>query len=192
MLALIGAWALNPVCALIFIAAAGLEAVYCLMWRITHLRTVVSGFVKTSGAVAAVFAVAPRPAPAFLLLLFLALFFWEIGGQNIPADWTDIEEDRQLDARTIPVRFGLARANQIILAFLAVSLGLTLLLLVISPADFTPAHLLAALGLGIYLLVIPAARLFKSRARTDAMGLFNKASYYPAALLLLAVARAVC
>ena len=27
-----------------------------------------------------------------MLLIFFWLFFWEIGGQNIPADWHDIEE----------------------------------------------------------------------------------------------------
>jgi len=37
---------------------------------------------------AAVVAVDPDPSAAFLIALFLSLFFWEIGGQNIPNDLT--------------------------------------------------------------------------------------------------------
>ena len=106
VLALIGAYLLNPMCALIFLLRCLLEAVYCVMLKISYLRTIFSGAVKTSGAMAAVYAVDPNPSFSFLMILFLWLFFWEIGGQNIPADWTDIEEDRQFKANTIPVRFG--------------------------------------------------------------------------------------
>lgn len=191
-LALMGAYALNPVCALIFIAAAALETAYCQLWRITHLRTLVSGLVKSSGAVAAVFAVTPRPAPEFVFALLMMLFFWEIGGQNIPADWTDMEADRRMKARTIPVNFGVKRANQMILLFLALAVAATLWLFRLSPANFSTPYWIAAVLAGVYLLLVPALRLFKYRSRTDAVGLFNKASYYPAALMLLALVRAVC
>ena len=93
LLALAGAYLLNPACALIFIVSIVLETLYCLMLQVSHLRTVVSGMVKTMGAVAAVFAVDPHPSVSFLILLFLWLFFWEIGGQNIPNDLTDVDED---------------------------------------------------------------------------------------------------
>ncbi len=66
-MALAGAYQLNPVCAYIFLAGCLLEAVYCLLLRVSHLRTLVSGLVKTLGGVAAVFAVAPHPARWFLL-----------------------------------------------------------------------------------------------------------------------------
>jgi len=184
-LALAGAYILNPVCALIFLIAAALEAIYCLLWRVSHYRTLVSGAVKTSGAMAAVFAVDPNPSPLFLLILFLCLFFWEIGGQNIPADWTDIEEDRQLNARTIPVRFGLERANLIILVSIILALILNMILFLVSQVRFELPFILAALCLGLYLLLAPALKLFKTRARPDAMALFNKASHYPAVLLVV-------
>jgi 4-hydroxybenzoate polyprenyltransferase len=96
LLAIVGAYLLNPVCMLIFVGGCFLEAIYCLMLRVSPFRTIVSGGVKTSGAVAAVFAVDPYPSLLYIIALFLWLFFWEIGGQNIPADWADIEEDRQL------------------------------------------------------------------------------------------------
>ena len=191
LVALIGAFTLNPVCAIIFLSAAGLEAIYCLMWKISHLRTIVSGFVKTSGAIAAVFAVDPAPSPLFLVILFLCLFFWEIGGQNIAADWTDIVEDRQLDARTIPVRFGLERANVIILGFLILALLLTIVLFHMSPVYFEIPYILAVLCLGLYLLILPALRVFKTKERSDVMALFNKASYYPVGLLCVVAVKSM-
>ena len=189
--ALLGAYLLNPVCVLIFVAGCTLEVVYCLMWRISHLRTIVSGGVKTSGAMAAVFAVDPRPAPEYLLILFLLLFFWEIGGQNIPADWTDIEEDRRMAARTIPVRFGTERANRIILSTLTLAVAINLVLFYRAPARFEGAYFLASLVVGLYLLLIPALRLYRTGARRQAMSLFNKASYYPLTLLLVVLTKIV-
>ena len=54
------------------------EAVYCLLLKVSYLRTLVSGSVKTAGGMAAVYAVTPDPSPWFLACLFLWLFFWEI------------------------------------------------------------------------------------------------------------------
>jgi hypothetical protein len=45
--------------------------------------------------------------------------------------------------------------------------------------------LLAALGVNIFLLLWPALKLAESRQRNAAMALFNKASYYPLATLIL-------
>ena len=94
-------------CVVIFLAGCLLEIIYCLMHRVSPFRILISGGVKTSGAVAAVFAVDANPSLTYVIVLFIWLFFWEIGGQNIPADWADIEEDRRLRAQTVPVRFGL-------------------------------------------------------------------------------------
>ena len=191
ILAVIGAYLLNPACVVIFMSAAVLETIYCLMWRVSHLRTIVSGAVKTSGAIAAVFAVDPKPSPLFLFILFLCLFFWEIGGQNIPADWTDIKADQQLNARTIPVRFGLERANLIILGSIILALVLNVILFLVSPVRFEFPYILVSMGIGFFLLLLPTLRLYKTRARRDAMVLFNKASYYPAALFVVVTIKSV-
>jgi 4-hydroxybenzoate polyprenyltransferase len=188
-IALIGAYLLNPVCVAIFLAGCLFEAVYCLLLKITHLRTVVSGAVKNTGAVAAVYAVDPSPAAAFLVVLFVWLFLWEIGGQNVPADWADVEEDRRLAARTIPVRFGYDRSVVIIAGTLTAAVLVNLSVLLLSRASFSPVYLLASLAIGVYLLLVPAYRLYHSRARSDAMVLFNRASYYPPAMLSLVVIR---
>ena len=55
LLALIGAYLLNPICVLIFVGGCILETVYCLMWNISPSRTLLSGVVKAAGPIAAVF-----------------------------------------------------------------------------------------------------------------------------------------
>ena len=185
LLALLGAYLLNPACAIIFLAACLLETIYCLLWRTTHLRTLIMGAVKTSGAMAAVFAVDPRPSLPFLVLLFLWLFFWEVGGQNIPADWTDIKEDRALKATTIPLRLGLGRARWICLSSLILAVALNGILVGLSRVEMKLPLLALSAAAGLYLLLVPAFRLFKTRQRSQASILFNRASYYPLALFII-------
>ena len=191
VLALTGAYLLNPVCVAVFLAGSLLEAIYCLLWRVTHLRTLVSGAVKTSGAVAAVFAVDPRPAPLFVAALFVCLFFWEIGGQNVPNDWTDIEEDRRFKAKTIPVRFGTARSNGIILVSLGIAVGVSLILFSLSQTRFGLPFVGLVLLAGGCLLLLPAFRLYHDPTRAAAMALFNRASYYPMVLLLVVLVKLI-
>jgi 4-hydroxybenzoate polyprenyltransferase len=185
----IGAYLLNPVCVLIFLAGCCLETIYCIMWRITPLRAVISGAVKTSGPIAGIFAVDPTPSPVFVMVLFLALFFWEIGGQNIPADWTDLESDRRLKAQTIPVRFGTQRSAEFLLSCLIFALVLMAISFQLSKSGVEPIAAAISLVLGFYLLLIPAIRLYQSKSRSDAMALFNKSSYYPVALLATVLIR---
>lgn len=183
--AVAGAYWLNPVCLYIFLAGCLLEGLYCLLWRVTPLRAAINGIVKTLGAMAAVYAVNPDPPALMLTTLFLWIFFWEIGGQNIPADWTDIEEDRHFKAQTIVVRLGTRRAGVISLACLVVAMFLHFALLLASPLQFGPFDLVIALAINISLLLWPVLELAQKQDRRNAMDLFNKASYYPMATLLL-------
>ncbi|RJR47599.1 MAG: ubiquinone biosynthesis protein UbiA [Desulfobacteraceae bacterium] len=182
-LALAGAYALNPVCALIFLGGCLLEAVYCLLWRVSHFRALVSGIVKCSGPIAAAFALRPDPPIAFLAGLFLWLFCWEIGGQNIPADWSEIDDDRRLLARTIPVRLGPGTAGIVMLSLLIASVLFSLSLIWILPMENRTACALIFLFAGTFLLILPGVRLFRSRNPVDAMTLFNLSSLYPFVLL---------
>ena len=183
IVAVTGAFLLNPVCALFFLAGAILEAVYCRMLLITHLRVLVSGVVKTLGGLAAVFAVDPNPSPHFLTLLFLWLFFWEIGGQNVPADLYDLEEDAELKFRTVPVRFGIGGAGRIMLLSLYLTLILNPLLLSATPRPFSPFVATGCLIAGIGLLLVPAHRFYRVRSNASVSRLFTRASLYPAAVL---------
>lgn len=185
MVAMAGAYVLNPVCLWIFLAGCLLEIIYCLLGTVTPQRAIVNGLVKTCGPLAAIYAVNPDPSPVFLLFLFLWIFFWEIGGQNIPADWTDIEEDRRFNAKTIPTSLGLRRAGLLSLTCLVLATFLAFLVFQVSPLTFGPVYLVAALGINVYLLLLPALRLAETRQREMAMALFNRASYYPLAMLIL-------
>ncbi len=187
LLALIGSYLLNPVCALIFLIACLLEIIYCRLLRVSSLRGVISGAVKNSGGIAAVFAVDPNPAPIFLVVLFLWLFFWEMGGQNVPNDWVDLDEDRKLRAKTLPVRFGLEGSRVIIYFSLAIAWAMSLVMFWVSPARLGLPYLVGSLFSGFYFLILPAHRLFKTKAAEEACALFNRASYYPLAMLLVTV-----
>jgi 4-hydroxybenzoate polyprenyltransferase len=189
--ALVGAYHLNPVCAYIFVGGCLLEAVYCLLLRVSHLRILVSGLVKTLGGVAAVFAVNPQPSPGFLLLLFLWLFCWEVGGQNVPADWHDIEEDQRLHAQTIPVRYGPEGASAIILGALSLSVVLSPVLLWTAPLKFSPLLVGLAVAAGGYLLLLPALQLYRTKDPARAAALFNRASAYPLAMLSLVLVKLI-
>lgn len=185
LISLTAAYILNPVCAMILVIGCLLEATYCLLLQVSPFRTLVSGIVKTLGGLAAIFAVDPSPDPVLLLLVFSWLFFWEIGGQNIPADWHDVQEDTVLQARTIPVSFGAGTASLIALATLLTSLVLSGALLHLAPLRLRGLFYAIALCIGLYLLIIPAVRLYKMRRKEDAAILFNRASWYPCMLLIL-------
>ena len=185
LLALIGAYQLNPTCVLIFLVGCGLEVVYCLLLRISYLRTFVSGAVKTSGGLAAVFAVDPNPSPLFLIVLFSWLFFWEIGGQNILNDSADIDEDRRLHAKTVPLRFGQEKTRLIILLFIIITILLSGFLFRLSPVGFNLPYIMACILVGFYFLLIPAYRLYRGKKRRHAWTLFKKSSYYPLVLLII-------
>jgi 4-hydroxybenzoate polyprenyltransferase len=185
LVALIGAYFLNPMCVVIFLLGAALETLYCLLWHVSPWRFVVSGFVKNSGPVAALFAVDPHPSLLFTILLFAGLFFWEIGGQNIPADWSEIELDRQFKAKTIPVQLGPEKSAFLALAALSVSVVLMACLFMLNFPAWKWIAPLLVFGAGIYLLLIPVAKLCMTRGREQAMALFNRASYFPLTLLCL-------
>ncbi len=186
--ALAGAAMLGPACALLFVGGVVLEAAYCLMLKVSHLRVLVSGLVKTLGGIAAVLAVDPTPSPLFLLLLFLWLFFWEIGGQNLPADWHDREQDSELGHRTVPVVWGARATSALILLSLSVAVGLGTYLLSAATGQLSIFCTGGSLLTGFFLLVQPAYQACRSKAASDVDALFAKASLYPLALLVVLLA----
>jgi 4-hydroxybenzoate polyprenyltransferase len=145
--------------------------------------------VKTSGGIAAIFAVDPHPPSSFLIALFLWLFFWEIGGQNVPNDWTEIEVDRRIGAKTVPVRLGPKTASIIILCSLLMTVVMSFLLFRLALDSFELPFIGASLVVGLYLLIIPAFRLQQTKGPRHALTLFNRASFYPLALLVLVTIR---
>ena len=184
-LALAGSYWLNPWIVVVLLGGVLLEVFYCRLLKVTHLRALLSGLVKTSGPIAAVLVVDANPAPFRLLLMILWLFLWELGGQNIPSDWNDTVEDRRVDAQTIPIRFGLKSSGRIILAALAVCVFVSALLPWISPAPLGALYVLGTVLLGGLLLLRPAFQLQRMQQGRLAARLFDSASYYPLGNLAL-------
>jgi 4-hydroxybenzoate polyprenyltransferase len=183
IVAVLGAYYLNPACILIFIGGAMLEIIYCFLLKITCLRVIISGFVKAAGPVAAVFAVDRNPDALFLFLLFGFFFLWEAGGQNIPNDYTDMDEDLKVDAKTLPLILGRDITCFLIIGLLAASFSIMSVLLFISSVDFGWFSYLLFVTGSLFLLILPGQRLLKTGENQAAMMLFNKASYYPFFLL---------
>ena len=184
-LAMLGSYLLNPVCMFIFVAACLLEVVYCRLLRVSYLRGIISGIVKNSGGMAAVLAVEPNPSLIFLGVLFLWFFFWEIGGQNIPNDWIDLEEDRRMKAQTVPVRFGPKLSIRMLYGSLILALIMSVIIFWVSPAGLGLSYLVGAAFCGFFFLIAPAHRLLKSKTAAEASAMFNRASYYPLAMLIV-------
>lgn len=184
-LTLIGAYLLNPAIVVIVIAAALLETTYCLLLKVTYWRTLVSGLVKSAGPIAAVYVVTPNPSLPLLLLLLAWLMFWEIGGQNIPADWNDIEEDRRVGAKTIPLTFGPQVAGTLVIVTLALAVITGLFLPLMSPLALGLPYLVASVAAGIFLLLLPGFQLYRSHEGRQAARLFDRASHYPLAQLAI-------
>jgi 4-hydroxybenzoate polyprenyltransferase len=140
---------------------------------------------------AAVFAVDPSPSPVFLAALFFCLFFWEIGGQNIPADWTDLDVDNRFKARTIPVSLGPELSAYIVITTVLAAMTLIPVLFYLSGTNVGIGHMGLSLGLTVWILLLPALKLFKEQDRSCAMALFNKASYFPPALLMVVLLKVI-
>jgi 4-hydroxybenzoate polyprenyltransferase len=187
LVALFGSYLLNPFIILILLVGCIFEIAYCKLLKVTHWRILLSGVVKSCGPIAAVFAVDSAPRIDFLLLIFAWVFLWEVSGQNIPADWNDVEEDKRIGAKTIPARFGPNVAARVILITAILTLLVSTFFPVLSPASLGVPFALASLVIGYFLLLNPAIHLWRSKDGQNAAGLFDKASYYPLAMLGLIV-----
>ena len=184
-LALVGSYMLNPAIVVILIAAAILEVVYCLLLKVTYLRTFVSGLVKSSGPIAAIYVVDPHPSIQPVLLILAWVFFWEIGGQNVPADWNDTVEDQRVNAKTIPLQLGTQKAGLIVLFTLGMTIIISMFLPLVSPLNLGWPYRLASALAGGYLLFKAGYELYKNQEGRLAAKLFDNASYYPMAQLVI-------
>lgn len=186
ILGVTGSYFLNPVIVFILLGAAVLEVVYVMLLKVSYLRVFVSGLVKSSGPIAAVFVVDPNPSLPALLLLLTWLFFWEVGGQNVPADWNDTEEDKRINARTIPIHFGFDRAGIIVILALAVTVITSAFLPNLSPLNLGLPYILTSLIIGFIFLLQPAFQLNQNKLDGRyAAKLFDRASFYPVAQFAL-------
>jgi 4-hydroxybenzoate polyprenyltransferase len=94
-----------------------------------------------------------------------------------------------MNAKTIPIQWGLPIANSIILITISLTLGLSAVIFYFFPVSYGFPFVFLSLIVGGYLLLLPALKLNKSRQRSHAMALFNRASYYPLALLVIVLVK---
>lgn len=185
---LLGAYILNPVCALLLLGGCALEVGYCWLLKVSHLRALVNGVVKSLGGVAAVLAVDPAAPLWFPALLFCITFCWEIGGQNIPADWFDLELDRRQGAKTMCVVLGTARAARVSFWTLCAATVLAGALLGLSPAKLPKTLVVATTALNAWIMPWQARMLMMAPSRYSASKLFTRASWFPLVMLGAVVA----
>jgi len=179
LLSLVLAFLLRPVCAGLLLGAIILETAYCKLLRVSHWKGLLSGLMVGVGGLAGVWAVAPAPRPAMVLVFFAWAFAWEIGGRNIPNDWSDLEEDKHLGIRTVPVRYGRKAASWISFAFVSAVIVLSLLFPLVAPIPQTAAYLAGAAATGIVLLLVPLSRWLRRQTPDEALRFFNMACFYP-------------
>ena len=187
LIALVGATLLNPVCAAIFIVGAILEVIYCKFYGYSQWKILIAATVKNLGSLAAIYAVNPSPPLEFIIIVFIWIALWEVGGQNIPNDLVDMDEDRRLEGKTIPVVYGPNLSVLIILITLIASFVLGLGLVFLSPLPFKGVYLLGAIISGLLFLLIPLKRFLSERDTAKAINLFNQASLYPAGILVTTI-----
>lgn len=176
------AWLLHPLTVALFVVSAAFEVLYCRLAKRTAMKFVVTGVMVAIGASAGWFAVSRR-VDVTLIVFLLWMAAWEIGGRNIVNDWSDVEEDRHLGLRTVPVVYGPRIASRLILAFLVLTAVLGVVIVV--PSTLGAVTGLGALVAGGVLLVWPGTLLAADQTSAEAHKLFNRASLYPPAMMLV-------
>ena len=184
IIALVGAALLNPVCAVIFIIGAILEVFYCKLYSISQWKIFIAATVKNLGALAAIYAVNPAPPLEFIIVIFIWIGLWEVGGQNIPNDLVDMHEDERLEGKTIPVVYGSSISVVVIMITLIASFILGLGLVFFSPLSFKGVYLLGAILSGLFFLLLPLRKFLTEKDTSKAINLFNQASLYPVGILV--------
>lgn len=178
---------IQPLIAPILLLVAIFVTFYSWLGKRTSLgKTIAVACAVVIGAIAGWLAVEPKLENFNLFLTFVLLtFFWEIGGRNIPNDFGDLEEDKKLGLKTIPVIYGPKVASFVSVICLSITfiIGIMLTLMVDTSLVISIMIMLS----GVYLLLIPSINLVNKAEPSLATKLFNKACLYPVALLILLI-----
>jgi 4-hydroxybenzoate polyprenyltransferase len=187
VVALAGAWWLNPFCAGLFVVSASLECLYCKLLKITHLKIIPSALVKASGGLAGVYAVDPSPSLGFVAILLIWLAAWEVGAQNIANDIVDMEDDARVSARTTTTVKGMTESVFVMLAAISMAAGTGVALYWMTGDGVGWLYPIGAALLSWKLLLEPARRVYYHPGPVTAASLFDRASYMPVCFLALVV-----
>ncbi len=187
IVALAGAWWLNPLCAGLFVVSGLLEMLYCKLLRISHLKIIPSALVKAIGGLAGVYAVDPNPSLGFVALLVLWLAAWEVGAQNIANDIVDMEDDARVSAQTTVTIKGVPESVFVMLAAVSMATAAGIAVYWMAGHGVGWLYPIGAALLAWKLLLEPSRRVYYHPGPEAAASLFDKASYMPLAFLLLVI-----
>jgi 4-hydroxybenzoate polyprenyltransferase len=179
---------LSPLCAALSVVAALVGIAYCALATITPYKVVLAGISVAIAASLGWILFAPSMEwPLFALFLFW-IFSWEIGGRNLPNDWSDVDEDIQIGIKTVPVAVGPRTSGVVIFASLLAASLAGIGLMIARWSSYGPIGLAGATVAGGYMLLLPSMRLLRHPSRQVALVLFNWASFYPPIVLLVVLA----
>lgn len=169
----------------IFFAIGVFVALYSVLGAFTYWKFLAVATAVTLGALAGWLTVTDETSTA--LWLFAAwTFLWEIGGRNVPNDFNDIDEDRALGVKTIPVALGPKTASRVVMVALTLSYAISFPLFMVTQM---PTFFIAGAALvGLYLLLIPAWGLWRDPRPEISRRLYNRSAIYPLVLLVLLMA----
>jgi 4-hydroxybenzoate polyprenyltransferase len=187
IVAIVGAYLLNPFCVVIFGIAAVMEWLYCKLLRVSHLKVIPSAVVKATGGLAGVYAVNPDPSLGFVAVIFLWLAAWEVGGQNVANDIVDMDDDVRVFARTSATVLGQREAVFVLVSAVSMAAIAGLFIYWLSGLGTSIIYPIGAVILGWKLLIQPAREVYLDPGPRTAAVLFNNASYLPASFLVLTV-----
>jgi 4-hydroxybenzoate polyprenyltransferase len=187
LIAMIGAYILNPFCAVLFVVSALGEFIYCKLLKITHLKIIASALVKASGGLAGIYAVNQSPPIDFVIFVFFWLACWEIGGQNIANDIVDMEDDRRVGARTTLTVKGMNFSVFVLVVTVSMTSFAGVAVFLLAGPGVGLTYPVGSILLGYFLLLKPAKIVYESPGPREAASLFNRASYMPLGFLLLTV-----
>jgi 4-hydroxybenzoate polyprenyltransferase len=164
-----------------------METLYCKLLKITHLKIGPSAIVKAMGGIVGVYAVDPNPSLGFVIVLFLWLAAWEVGGQNVANDIVDMEEDKLVEAKTTPTVMGVSESVFVLVAAVSMAVFGGVVIFWLAGSGVGWLYPLGAAVLGWILLLGPARAVYRDSVPKTAAALFNNASYMPASFLVLIV-----
>lgn len=174
---------LSWVCLALLAVAALLQVLYCRLATVTPLKFLVSGVMVAVGAAAGWFAVSPAVDPPRLILFLVWMTAWEIGGRNIPNDLADLDEDRHLGVRTLPVVLGPRTGAAVASGFLLVAGAASCLLACVALRSFGPPGLVGTVLVTAVTVVRPGLALLRRAEPPVALAAFNQASLQPVGVL---------
>ncbi len=176
---------LKPALWPIFFAIGVFVVLYSLLGSLSYWKFMAVATAVTLGALAGWLTVTDETSLA--LWFFVAwTFLWEIGGRNVPNDFNDIDEDKALGVKTIPVVLGPKVASRVVLVALMLSYALSFPLFMLT--QMSAFFIVAAAAVGLYLLLIPAWGLWRDPRPEISQRLYNRSAVYPLVLLVLLMA----